>query len=280
MTRPRPIAPAIRPACSCSPPRAAVTVLTLASLKVSGSAPYFSMLARSCASVCVKLPEISALPPVSAWLTYGSETTSPSRTMANWFCGDWFFASLPVMSANFLEPPDVKSMVTFQPAALWVSKTAAALLMSVPETSAAPSTYFCHWPEEFLPQATVGSVGLTPSPAVARTALSVQSSAAYWAWSLAVAGSTLPLGDGVAAVEADDFAEALADGVLSAFRASVTARPWEVAVADGVAELDDVALSVALPVALSFEESLLEALGEGLAVAAFPATSVASTGRK
>ena len=79
-----------------------MTVVTLASVKVSGSAPYDSMFARSCASVWSKLPEISALPPVSAWLTYGSETTSPSRTMANWFCGDWFCASLPVMLANFL----------------------------------------------------------------------------------------------------------------------------------------------------------------------------------
>ena len=77
------------------------------------------MLARSSADCWLKLPEISALPPVSAWLTYGSETTSPSRTMANWFCGDWFCASLPVMSANFLLPLSVKSMVTVQPAPLW-----------------------------------------------------------------------------------------------------------------------------------------------------------------
>lgn len=124
-------------------------MVTLDSVKVSGRAPYFSMLARSCASVWSKLPEISALPPVSAWLTYGSETTSPSRTMANWFCGVVFCASVPVISANFLEPPDVKSMVTFQPEASCVLKTAAADLMSVPDTAAGPSTYFCHWPEAF-----------------------------------------------------------------------------------------------------------------------------------
>src|SRR5689334_17076217 len=142
--------------------------------------------------------------------------------MANWFCGGWFWASLPVMAANFLEPPDVKSMVTFQPAALCVSKTAPAFLMSVPATSAGPRMYFCHWPEEFLswPQATVGSVGLVPVPALARTALSVQSIAAYSACSLAVAGSTLALADGEALEEAEALGVLLADadGEEPAFR--------------------------------------------------------------
>lgn len=252
-------------------------MVTLDSLKLSGRAPYFSMLARSCASVCVKLPEISALP-LSDWATDGSETTSPSRTMANWFCGGCCWASLPVMAANFLEPPDVKSMVTFQPAALCVSKTAPAFLMSVPATSAGPSTYFCHWPEPFWPQATVGSAGLAPSPAVARSALFEQSSAVYAAWSFAVAGSTLPLGVGVGLDEAEE----LTDGLESAFRASVTARPWEVAVGEGVTEddEDDDGDAVALSVALSVALELLDVLGEGVADLSAPETSVVSTGRK
>jgi hypothetical protein len=112
--------------------------------------------------------------------------------------------------------------------------------------------------------------------------LSVQSSAVYWAWSLVAAALALAFADGEALEEAEglaeELAELLADGVESAFRASVTARPWEVAEDVGLAELDEVALSVALSVA--FEEELLEALGDGLADAAEPETSVARTGRK
>ncbi|GAA4959418.1 hypothetical protein GCM10023238_27830 [Streptomyces heliomycini] len=71
-----------------------------------------------------------------------------------------------------------------------------------------------------------------------------------------------------------------ADGVSSAFRASVTARPWVVALADG--EEPSVAFSVALSVALSLPESCSEpspvALGVGAAPP--PASSVAMTGRK
>src|SRR3954470_20930530 len=169
------------------------------------------MLARLWASCWPKLPEISALPPVSASLTDGSETTSPSRTIANWFCGCWFFASSPVMSPNFLVPLPVNSMVTVQPAAVVVLKTACAFLTSVPSTAAAPSTYFCHWPPEFWPQATVGSVAFASLPAVLRTDSLLQSSAAYCAWSLAVAGSTEALGAG----EPLAAAELLADGELS-----------------------------------------------------------------
>lgn len=121
MTSARPIAPASRPACSWSVPSAAVTVVTLCSWKESGSAPYDSMLARLWASSCVKLPEIWAWPPVMDWLTVGLETTWPSRTMPNSFCGRVFWASWPVMSANFLAPLLLKSIVTCQPAAVCVS---------------------------------------------------------------------------------------------------------------------------------------------------------------
>ncbi len=61
-------------------------------------------MARLWASSWVKLPEISALPPVMDELTYGLETTWPSRTMPNSFCGVVFFASSPVIDANLSEP--------------------------------------------------------------------------------------------------------------------------------------------------------------------------------
>ena len=57
----------------------------------------------------MKLPEICALAAGSAWLTEGAETTLPSSTMANWFCGDCCCASLPVIVGNFLVPAPVKS---------------------------------------------------------------------------------------------------------------------------------------------------------------------------
>ena len=84
---------------------------------------------------------------------------------------------------------------------------------------------------------------------------------------------------------ADELAEAEEDGVESAFRASVTARPWEVADEDGEAEDDPVAFwdpdalldGEALGEAL--ELPLEDALGEALDAA--PAlASWARTGRK
>ncbi len=64
----------------------------------------------------------------------------------------------------------------------------------------------------------------------------------------------------------------------------MTARPCEVADADGVPEADSSegvasSLSVASSPSDSFE-ALLDALGSGLAEAAAPETSVARTGRK
>ncbi|CAM5354322.1 hypothetical protein SGRIM128S_04859 [Streptomyces griseomycini] len=241
------------------------------------------MLASSWADCWVKLPEISALPPVRAWLTYGSETTSPSRTMANWFCGDWFWASRPVMSANFLAPLSENFIVTVQPAPVCVFRTASASSTSVPSTAAGPRMYFCHWPWEFWPQATVDSEALAPSPALARTDSLVQSSAAYWAWSsLSVSPEVPPVADGEGAASPSAEALAEAEGVPSAFRASVSARPWVVELADGLAEADGEEPSVALSVALSLPVSSPEGLPEALGVGAVPppAISVATTGRK
>src|SRR5690606_3295854 len=78
-------------------------------------------------------------------------------------------------------------------------------------------------------QATVPSVGLTPLPASTRWAGFVQSSAAYWA-SRPPSSLPEPLAEGEALAEAD------APGVGSAFSASVTARPCEVAPSVGGGE--------------------------------------------
>src|SRR5689334_12679315 len=149
------------------------------------------MLERLWASSWVKLPEISAWPPVIDWLTVGLETTSPSRTMPNSFVGwEAFLASSAVTSANFLAPPEVKDIWTCQPAAPCVSKTAWAFLTSVPSTRAGPSTYLYQAPP-IWPQATVVSVGLALLPAVARCAALVQSSAVYSACSFEAAAEAL-----------------------------------------------------------------------------------------
>ena len=57
-----------------------------ATVKVSGSAPYLSELARSLASswVKVRVPVISARPPVIGCSLVGAESTSPSSTIASW----------------------------------------------------------------------------------------------------------------------------------------------------------------------------------------------------
>ena len=84
--------PAMMPARSCSPPSVAETFDTSETSKASGRAPYFSTLASWVADCWLKLPEISARPPGIDELTDGAEITSPSSTMANWFCGsaaDW-----------------------------------------------------------------------------------------------------------------------------------------------------------------------------------------------
>src|SRR3954453_13612171 len=173
--------------------------------------------------------------------------------MPNSFCGWVFFASWPVMSANFLAPLLLKFMVTCQPAAVWVSKTAWAFLTSVPSTAAGPSRYLYQTAEPSPPPPVV-SVGLAPSPALLRCAFLEQSRAVYWAWSLAWAEdvSVPPLAGADGDAELDALADA--DGVESAFSASVTARPCEVAEADG--EDDEVAFSPVEP------DLLAEGLGE------------------
>src|SRR3954467_12868789 len=75
-----PMAPAIRPSCSCVDPSSVEMDWAVAWLNDSGSAPYFSWLASVVADFWVKLPEIS-VPPLMAWLIDGAEITLPSRVM-------------------------------------------------------------------------------------------------------------------------------------------------------------------------------------------------------
>ena len=75
-----PMAPAIRPAFSCSSPSSVEIDWAVAWVKLSGSAPYLSWLASSVADSWSKLPEIS-VPPEIAWLIVGAEMTRPSRVM-------------------------------------------------------------------------------------------------------------------------------------------------------------------------------------------------------
>src|ERR1044072_3278817 len=183
--------------------------------------------------------------------------------MPNSFCGWVFFASWPVMSANFLEPLPLKVMVTCQPAAVCVSKTAWAFLTSVPSTAAGPSRYLYQTPE-ISPQPRVVSAGLAPSPAVVRCAFLEQARAVYWAWSWAWAEevSVPPVAGADGDAELDALADA--DGVESAFSAAVTARPCEGAAAGGGA--GEVAFSPVEPdlLAVGLGDAVEEPLADGL----------------
>lgn len=226
-------------------------------------------MARSSADCWVKLPEISALP-LSVVFTWGAETTSPSRAMANWFCGGCCAESFWVIVWNCLEPFLENSMLTIHMPRCW-SKPALAFSTSVPETSAGPRTYLAS-PSEL--HATTMSVGLAPSAALAREALLEQSSSANCFCSLAAAAWSAADADGVAS--AFGVVLALGVGEESAVRAPVTARPWVVALALGVA--DDFPLSDAEALGLADGLGLPddEALGVGVGV---PWATV-STGRK
>ncbi len=80
------MAPAMRPAESWSAASVGPSSVTTGTVNFSGSAPYFRLLARVCASVCEKLPLISAWPFGITPLTVGAEITLPSSTIANCFC--------------------------------------------------------------------------------------------------------------------------------------------------------------------------------------------------
>ncbi len=136
------------------------------------------------------------------------------------------------------------------------------------------------------PQATIESVALAPLPASVRCLGSVQSSLVNSSWSLAVAGSA----EGVAAGESDGFGLSEAPGVGSLVRAPVTARPWVVALAEGVASVPvasspsglspSLALSPPSADSPGFGVALSEGLAEPDGVGAGPLACTVSTGRK
>ncbi len=142
------------------------------------------------------------------------------------------------------------------------------------------------------PQATIESVALAPLPASVRCLGSVQSSLVNSSWSLAVAGSA----EGVAAGESDGFGLSEAPGVGSLVRAPVTARPWVVALAEGVASVPvasspsglspssalspSLALSPPSADSPGFGVALPEGLAEPDGVGAGPLACTVSTGRK
>src|SRR3954454_7797169 len=266
------MAPAIRPAVSWSPPSVADTSCTSPASNVSGSAPYLRTLARLVASDWVKLPVICAWPPtIGPLFSPGAETTSPSRTMPNRFCGSVSWDSRRVVSANFFLPSPVKLRSTCQPPVempwLLVSRPADADFTSVPSTSAGPRMYFS------LPssrQVTSGLLGLSSFCArmVCRTcAGSEQSSAANSCCSCAVAvASAPPVADGVGVGVADGVADGL---LLPALRSAfgITAL-LVLADGDGLAVPEGVTDGEAPPVALG------EADGDGTVVGApAPASS-------
>ncbi len=80
-TRTRPIPPASRPPRNWSLPSVGETVCAVDWVNVSGSAPYFSVLARSVADCWVKLPLTWVVPLMVDWIR-GADTTCPSSTNA------------------------------------------------------------------------------------------------------------------------------------------------------------------------------------------------------
>src|SRR4051812_31838000 len=141
--------PASRPLRRLSDPSVGEITSCVSTRNDTGSAPYFSWLARFCAVACVKLPVICACPPVIASLVAGADTTRLSRTMAKRLrVGSVFFraASRLVTLPNLDAPSPEKERFTCQavPVKPWllVSSPAVAPLTSVPTSSAGPRMYF------------------------------------------------------------------------------------------------------------------------------------------
>ena len=74
--------PASRPALSWRGAQRRRDVVAVLGVKFSGSAPYFSELARWVAWVWVKLPLTWVLPLIVPWMSVGLEMTSSSRVKA------------------------------------------------------------------------------------------------------------------------------------------------------------------------------------------------------
>ncbi len=113
---------------------------------VSGSAPYFSELARSVADSWVKLPEISAWPLVIGLLTTGADSTCPSSTMANGrFCP---FSAWVTVEKVSVPSPSSSSDTTH--CGFWLGGTAFASVRLVPSMTAGLSRYLAPWSSQVM----------------------------------------------------------------------------------------------------------------------------------
>ena len=175
--------PASSPFCSCSEPSVAEICSWLWTSNVSGSAPKFSWLASSVAVARVKVPEISALPSemTTPGANDGAEMTSPSSTIANWFCGGVSPCRRVVTSRNTGRPTRVNSM--FATHSLVTAPVD--VLRSPDEARAISSPWISTGPRMYLaepssPQVTSASSSGPLSPPV-RFFGSAQSSALAWA---------------------------------------------------------------------------------------------------
>ena len=180
----------------------------------------------------MKPPEISALP-LRRPLTSGSETTSPSRTIANRFCGDCCLVSSPVVLANFLAPLSLKSSCTIQPEALWLSKTDEASSTSVPSTSEGPRTNLespSGYRSNGLGRLAVGRLAAAAAPPVGAVQRRELLGQLLLIGPAGLAGGVR----GLARLAAPGGLDGVGVGAaLSAFRAPGTARPWVVEVGVG-----------------------------------------------
>ncbi len=105
--------PAMMPAWSWSLPSDGDTVSTLPCSNTTGRPPYWISLARSVASLCVKLPLICTWPPENdAVWNAGFDCTTPSSTMATWSVGEVCPKDLAARALNLADPESVRFMST------------------------------------------------------------------------------------------------------------------------------------------------------------------------
>ena len=137
-------------------------MVTSATSRVNGRAPYLRMLASSRASSTVNCPVICAWPPRIAASNRGADCTRPSSTMANWFCGALSVTSRPETSASCPAPSSSKVRSTCQPPPPWVGKLACASVTFVPRMKAGSSKYLAVPSRSQVTSHLVGSSGRPP----------------------------------------------------------------------------------------------------------------------
>src|SRR5262249_36353983 len=179
-TSPSPMAPASSPPLSWSRPSAGEMVTACCWVNDSGSAPNFSLSARSLALCSVKLPLTEVAPGMASWIS-GAEITLSSSTNATWLPGA-LGVLLALCSAVYFDhlacPLDFRLIPTVQSNRLLLASGAwaTALATSVPGNSDLSRMYLT------LPSRSQAAIGLFGS--LATTAVLVQSSAVSTAsWS-------------------------------------------------------------------------------------------------